>query len=190
MPFGNKPFENTLDNFLPFSSNLKLSSANSFSLEESKIWERVNCQLIVAFYVFQGTLMALLENKHIQERELFHRLLVHSDSKEDLKQQAAMYTQQQRLEKMTKLKESRDDDVISKFLGQIFRKGQILGSTKLIKFADNNFKFDENDRKFSKRVENNVGREIACYKRFPFSTVFSKDLFCRHIITRACWGKG
>ena len=26
-----------LDNFLPFSSNLKLSSANSFSLEESKI---------------------------------------------------------------------------------------------------------------------------------------------------------
>ena len=30
--------------FLPFSSNLKLSSANSFSLEESKIyhWERVD----------------------------------------------------------------------------------------------------------------------------------------------------
>ena len=26
-----------LDNFLPFSSNLKLSSAKSFSLEESKI---------------------------------------------------------------------------------------------------------------------------------------------------------
>ena len=57
-PLGNKPFENTvgkgeiarneqfllypvfstcLDNFLPFSLNLKLSSANSFSLEESKI---------------------------------------------------------------------------------------------------------------------------------------------------------
>ena len=51
-PF-DKPFENTvgkgeispfptvfstrLDNFLPFLSNLKLSSANSFSLEESKI---------------------------------------------------------------------------------------------------------------------------------------------------------
>ena len=55
---GNKPFENTvgkgeiarneqfllipvfsihLDNFLPFSSNLKLLSADSFSLEESKI---------------------------------------------------------------------------------------------------------------------------------------------------------
>ena len=30
-------FSTRLDNFLPFSSNLKLSSANSFSLEESKI---------------------------------------------------------------------------------------------------------------------------------------------------------
>ena len=59
---GKKPFENTvgqgeiarnnnfsffrsvfysLDNFMPFSSNLKLSSANSFSLEESKIWRLV-----------------------------------------------------------------------------------------------------------------------------------------------------
>ena len=30
-------FSTRLDSFLPFSSNLKLSSANSFSLEESKI---------------------------------------------------------------------------------------------------------------------------------------------------------
>ena len=30
-------FSTHLENFLPFSSNLKLSSANSFSLEESKI---------------------------------------------------------------------------------------------------------------------------------------------------------
>ena len=49
-PLGNKPFENIvgkgeivrLDNFLPFSSNLKLSSANSFSLEGSKI-----CRLVM-----------------------------------------------------------------------------------------------------------------------------------------------
>ena len=64
-PLGNEPFEDTvekkgeiacnvqfllfstvfstcLDNFLPFSSNLKLSSANSFSLEESKI-----CRLVM-----------------------------------------------------------------------------------------------------------------------------------------------
>ena len=37
-------FSTLLDNFLPISSNLKLSPANFFSLEESKfvIWERVN----------------------------------------------------------------------------------------------------------------------------------------------------
>ena len=58
-PLGNMPFQNTvgkgeiahneqfllfpqcfstrLDNFLPFSSNLKLSSANCFNLDQSKI---------------------------------------------------------------------------------------------------------------------------------------------------------
>ena len=30
-------FSTQLENFLPFSSNLKLSAANSFNLEESKI---------------------------------------------------------------------------------------------------------------------------------------------------------
>ena len=34
-------FSTRLDNFLPFSSNLTLSSANSFSLEESKIYRLV-----------------------------------------------------------------------------------------------------------------------------------------------------
>ena len=34
-------------------------------------------------------------------------------------------------------------------------------------FADDNFMFDENGRKFSKWVENIVGKgEIACYKQF------------------------
>ena len=34
-------------------------------------------------------------------------------------------------------------------------------------FADDNFKFDENGRKFSKRVENAVGKgEIARYEQF------------------------
>ena len=33
-------------------------------------------------------------------------------------------------------------------------------------FADNNFKFDENGRKFSKRLENTVGKEeIAHYEQ-------------------------
>ena len=34
-----------------------------------------------------------------------------------------------------------------------------LDSSKLRDFADNNFKLDENGRKFSKRVENTVGKE-------------------------------
>ena len=35
------------------------------------------------------------------------------------------------------------------------------------KFADDNFKFDENGRKFSRSVENTVGKgEITCYKQF------------------------
>ena len=42
-------FSTSLEKFLPFLSNLKLLSANSFSLEKSKIvvWERVNriCKL-------------------------------------------------------------------------------------------------------------------------------------------------
>ena len=44
---------------------------------------------------------------------------------------------------------------------------QILDSSKLQEFADDNFKFDENGRKFSKRVENTVGKgEIARYEQF------------------------
>ena len=68
---GKKPFENTvgkeeiarkeqfllfpqcfltcLGNFLPFSSNLKLSSANSLSSEESKI-----CRLVMGYFCQAG----------------------------------------------------------------------------------------------------------------------------------------
>ena len=48
-----------------------------------------------------------------------------------------------------------------------FPKRQILDSSKLIEFADDNFKFDENGRKFSKRVENPVGKgEFARSRSF------------------------
>ena len=51
---------------------------------------------------------------------------------------------------------------------------QILDSSKLQEFEDDNFKFDENGRKLSKQVENTVekGRAISL-----FPTVFSKGLF-------------
>ena len=62
-------------------------------------------------------------------------------------------------------------------------------------FADNNFEIDQNGRKVSKREENTMGKgEIACYKQFLLFPqcffFFFKDLYCRHIKTRACMGEG
>ena len=48
-----------------------------------------------------------------------------------------------------------------------FPKRQILDSSKLKESADDNLKFDQNDRKFSKPIENTVGKgEIARYEQF------------------------
>ena len=53
------------------------------------------------------------------------------------------------------------------FSVQSFPKQQILDSSKLKEFADDNFEFDENDRKVSMWVENTVGKgEIARYEHF------------------------
>ena len=53
------------------------------------------------------------------------------------------------------------------FVQYPFPKRQILDSPKLKEFADDNFKLDENGRKFSKWVENTVGKgEIARYEHF------------------------
>ena len=50
---------------------------------------------------------------------------------------------------------------------QPFPKRQILDSSKLKEFADDNFKFDENCGKFSESIENTVGKgEIARNKQF------------------------
>ena len=54
--------------------------------------------------------------------------------------------------------------------------GQILDSSKVSEFADDNFKFDENGRQFTikekRPVKRTLGKcEIACY---PFPTVFSR----------------
>ena len=59
---------------------------------------------------------------------------------------------------------------------------QILYSSKLKEFADDNFKFDENGSKLSKRVENIMGKgEIARYEQFLLFRVFSKGLFPRGV---------
>ena len=68
----------------------------------------------------------------------------------------------------------------------------MLDASKLKVFADDNFKFDENGRKFSKQVENTVGKgEIARYEQFLlFPQCFQKVIYYRHVKTRACLGKG
>ena len=44
---------------------------------------------------------------------------------------------------------------------------------------------------FSKRVKNTVGKEeIARSKQFLLFPVFLNDMYCRHVKTRACLGKG
>ena len=48
-----------------------------------------------------------------------------------------------------------------------FPKQQILDSSKVKEFADHNFIFEENGRKFTKHVENTAGKgEIARYEQF------------------------
>ena len=67
-----------------------------------------------------------------------------------------------------------------------FPKRQILHSSKLEEVADDNLRYDENGRKFPKRVVNTVEKGDMS----PFSTLFSKVFHCRHVKARACLGKG
>ena len=71
---------------------------------------------------------------------------------------------------------------------------KILDRSKSKQSADDNFKFDENSRKFSKWVENTVGKgEIARYELraiSPLPTVFSKGLFPRGVKRSHCVGMG
>ena len=79
-------------------------------------------------------------------------------------------------------------EYIPKVLMQLAIKGQIVFNplpddklfdrSNLKQSADDNFKFDENSRKFSKQVENTVGKgEIARYKQFLLShSVFKRPV--------------
>ena len=76
---------------------------------------------------------------------------------------------------------------------------RILDSSKLKEFADDNFKFDENGGKLSKRVENTVGKgEIARNEQFLlFAQCFQKACFLgaskgvivwEWVKNISCWG--
>ena len=60
-----------------------------------------------------------------------------------------------------------------------FIRRQILDSSKLKDYADDNLKFEENGRNLFKPVENTVGKgEIARYKQFLlFPQCFQKACF-------------
>ena len=69
----------------------------------------------------------------------------------------------------------------------------MLDPPKLKEFADDNFKLDENGRKFSKWVENTVGKgEIARYEQF---LLFLKCFFLKRLAlqtrkSQGLFGKG
>ena len=71
-----------------------------------------------------------------------------------------------------------------------FQNDKYFYSSKLKDFADDNFELDENGRKFSKQLGNTVGKgEIARYvvmSNFTFFHSVFKDLYCRHVKSRAC----
>ena len=72
-----------------------------------------------------------------------------------------------------------------------FPKRQILDSFKLRETADDNFKFDEIGRQFSKWVENTVAKgEIARYEQFLlFLSVFKRLVLHTHK-SLGLFGKG
>ena len=59
---------------------------------------------------------------------------------------------------------------------QPITRRQTLDSSKLKEFAEENFKFDENSRKLSQRVEKHCGKRRNCSLRAisPFSSVFKR----------------
>ena len=60
-----------------------------------------------------------------------------------------------------------------------FPKRQILDSSKLKEFADDNFNFDENGRNFCKWIENTVEKgEIARYEQFLLFPQCFQKLLC------------
>ena len=73
-----------------------------------------------------------------------------------------------------------------------FPKRQILNSSKLKDFADDNFKFDYNYRQLSKGGRKHSGKRRNCSLRAisPIPTVFSKRLVLQIRKDNGFFGKG
>ena len=84
---------------------------------------------------------------------------------------------------MSFVREKESRLVTSRFL--TLPKRQIFDASKLKYFADDNSKFDENYKTFSKWVESSAGKgEIS-----PFPTEFSKHLSCMTRKNQGLFGK-
>ena len=72
-----------------------------------------------------------------------------------------------------------------------FPKDNIFEWSKLKQFADDNFEFYEMVESFLNSYKQ-CGKRGNCSLQVisPFPKVFSEDLYCRHLKTRACLGKG
>ena len=72
-----------------------------------------------------------------------------------------------------------------------FPKLQILHSSKLKVFADDNLKFNKYGGKFSKRVENTLGKgEMLVLSNFSFSHSVFKGLVLETCKNQGLFGKG
>ena len=72
-----------------------------------------------------------------------------------------------------------------------FPKQQILDFSKLKEFADYKFEFNENGRKFSKRVENTVEKEkLLVTSNFSFSNSVFKRFILQTRKNQGLFGKG
>ena len=68
-----------------------------------------------------------------------------------------------------------------------FPRRQILVSSKLKEFADNNFRFDKNGSKFSKLLKTVGKGEIAHYEQFLHFPQCFQDPYCSHVKSGLVW---
>ena len=71
----------------------------------------------------------------------------------------------------------------------LFPKQQILDSSKLEEFADDNFELDENARKFSKMGGKHCGKSRNCSLRAVSNSVFKRLVLQTHK-NQGLFGKG
>ena len=73
----------------------------------------------------------------------------------------------------------------------LFPKRQVLDSSKLEEFADDNYEFDD-VAESSPTDKTHCGKRRNCSLReiSPFPALFSKDLYCRQVKTGICLQKG